>query len=305
TGEMYPVPPMATTQGLTEQYIGTWLAKTGRRKDIVLASKIAGPQRDPKRPGHIRNGGTSLDRKNLEQALHDSLRRLQTDYLDLYQLHWPDRSTVTFGQRSYPWKEEDTIPIEETLSVLDDFVRQGKVRHIGVSNETPWGVSRFLELSRSRSLPLIATIQNPYNLLNRVFEEGLSEFCRYEGLGLLAYSPLAMGVLTGKYDNGARPEKGRLTLYDRFTRYDARRARPGHGPLPPYDRFTRYDAPRTREAALAYNELAREYGLTPTQLALAWVNQQAFTSSNLIGATTLEQLRENIASADVQLSEEL
>lgn len=284
TAEMYPVPPMAATQGLTEQYIGTWLAKTGRRTDIVLASKIAGPQRDPKRPGHIRNGTTSLDRKNLEQALHDSLRRLQTDYLDLYQLHWPDRSTVTFGQRSYPWKEEDTVPIEETLAVLDDFVRQGKVRHIGVSNETPWGVARFLELARSRSLPLIATIQNPYNLLNRVFEEGLSEFCRYDSLGLLAYSPLAMGVLTGKYDHGARPEKGRLTLYERFTRYDA---------------------PRAREAALAYNELAREHGLTPTQLALAWVNQQVFTSSNLIGATTLEQLRENIASVDVQLSDEL
>ena len=140
--EMYPVPPKPETQGLTETYIGTWLARSKRRQDIVLASKVAGPVRDAKRPGHIRNGGTSLDRKNLEQALHDSLRRLQTDYLDLYQLHWPDRSTVTFGQRSYPWKEEDTIPIEETLSVLDDFVRQGKVRHIGVSNETPWGVSR-------------------------------------------------------------------------------------------------------------------------------------------------------------------
>ncbi|WP_394065552.1 NADP(H)-dependent aldo-keto reductase [Alcaligenes sp. WGS1538] len=284
TAEMYPVPPSAATQGLTEQYIGTWLARSGRRQDIVLASKVAGPQRDPKRPGHIRDGATSLDRKNLEQALHDSLRRLQTDYLDLYQLHWPDRSTVTFGQRSYPWKEEDTVPIEETLEVLQEFVRQGKVRHIGVSNETPWGVARFLELARHRSLPLIATIQNPYNLLNRVFEEGLSEFCHYDGLGLLAYSPLAMGVLTGKYDHGARPEKGRLTLYERFRRYDG---------------------PNAREAALAYNELARRHGLTPTQLALAWVNQQAFTSSNLIGATTLEQLRENIASVDVTLDHEL
>jgi len=283
--EMYPVPPKAETQGRTETYIGTWLARTGRRRDIVLTSKVAGPLRDAKRPGHIRDGKPFLDRKNLTAALHDSLKRLQTDYLDLYQLHWPDRTTATFGQLAYPWVKDDyTVPIEETLSVLQDFVREGKVRHIGVSNETPWGVSQFLKLSETRGLPRIASIQNPYSLLNRVYEIGLSEFTQFEQVSLLAYSPLGMGVLSGKYLGGARPEGARLTLFTRFTRYDG---------------------PEAESAARQYVELARDHGLVPAQMALAWVNSRPFVASNLIGATSMAQLQENIASAQVVLPAEV
>lgn len=284
TAEMYPVPPKPETQGRTETYIGTWLAKTKRRQDIVLASKAAGPVRDPKRPGHIRNGKTNLDRKNLTEALDASLKRLQTDYLDLYQLHWPDRTTSTFG-RDYPWIDDDyTVPVQETLEVLQDFVRAGKVRHIGVSNETPWGVAQFLKHSENQGLPRIATIQNPYSLLNRTYETGLSEFSHLEQVSLLAYSPLAMGVLSGKYLNGARPEGARLTLFTRFTRYSN---------------------PQTEAATEQYVKLARDHGLSPTHLALAWVNQQRSVASNLIGATTLEQLKENIDSVDVTLSDDI
>ena len=278
--EMYPVPPKPETQGLTETYIGTWLAKTGRRKDIVLASKVAGPVRDPKRPGHIRDGKTFLDRKNLTAALDASLKRLQTDYLDLYQLHWPDRTTSTFG-RPYPWvMDDDTVPIQETLAVLQDFVRAGKVRHIGVSNESPWGVAQFLKHAEAQGLPRIVSIQNPYSLLNRTYENGLSEFSHREDVGLLAYSPLAMGVLAGKYLDGARPEGARLTLYTRFTRYSNERA---------------------EAATRQYVQLARDHGLSPAQLALAWVNQRPFVASNLMGATTLDQLKENIDSVQVTL----
>lgn len=285
TAEMYPVPPKAETQGRTETYIGTWLARTGRRQDIVLASKVAGPVRDAKRPSHIRDGKTHLDRKNITQALHDSLRRLQTDYLDLYQLHWPDRTTMTFGRPFYPWADDaHTVAIAETLGVLQDFVREGKVRHIGVSNETPWGVSQFLKHADQDGLPRIAAIQNPYSLLNRHYEQGLSEFSRFEDVGLLAYSPLAMGMLSGKYLDGARPEGARLTRYERFTRYSN---------------------PQSEAATTEYCQLAREHGLTPTQLALGWVNAQPFVTSNLIGATTLQQLKENIGTADVSLSPEI
>lgn len=284
TAEMYPVPPQAETQGRTETYIGTWLAKTKRRNEIVLASKAAGPVRDAKRPSHIRDGKTFLDRKNLTAALDASLKRLQTDYLDLYQLHWPDRSTATFG-RGYPWiTDDETVSIQETLEVLQDFVRAGKVRQIGVSNETPWGVAQFLKHAEHDGLPRIATIQNPYNLLNRVYETGLSEFSHLEQVSLLAYSPLAMGMLCGKYLNGARPEGARLTLYTRFTRYSN---------------------PQSEAATEKYVKLAHDHGLSPTHLALAWVNQQPSVASNLIGATTLEQLKENIDSVDVTLSDEL
>ena len=285
TAEMYPVPPKPETQGLTETYIGTWLARSKRRHEIVLASKVAGPVRDAKRPGHIRDGKTFLDRKNLTEALDASLKRLQTDYLDLYQLHWPDRSTATFGKLAYPWvQDEHTVPIEETLEVLQDFVRAGKVRHVGVSNETPWGVAQFLRHAENRNLPRIASIQNPYSLLNRVFESGLSEFAHREDVGLLAYSPLAMGMLCGKYLDGARPAGARLTLYTRFTRYSN---------------------PQAEAATRAYVELARAHGIPPTHLALAWVNQRPFVTSNLIGATTLEQLKENIDSVDVALPAEV
>lgn len=285
TAEMYPVPPKPETQGRTETYIGTWLAKTGRRKDIVLASKVAGPTTDPKRPGHIRGGNTRLDRKNLTEALDASLKRLQTDYLDLYQLHWPDRTTTIFGRPAYPWRKDDyTVPIDETLDVLQDFVRAGKVRYVGVSNETPWGVAQYLKFAETKNLPRIVSIQNPYNLLNRLYENGLSEFSHLEGVGLLAYSPLAMGVLSGKYLNGARPAGARMTIFERFDRYSK---------------------PQVEPAVVEYVELARKHGLSPTALALAFVNQQPFVTSNLIGATNLDQLKEDIDSVEVELSQDV
>lgn len=193
--EMYPVPPKPETQGRTEQYIGTWLAQHRAQRDrIVLATKIAGPARQPHNPRHIRGEGNQFDRKNLTEALDGSLRRLQTDYVDLYQLHWPDRSTTTFGRPAYPWVDDAyTVPIEETLGVLADFVKAGKVRAIGVSNETPWGVAQFLRAAERLGLPRIVSIQNPYSLLNRTFENGLSEFSHRDGIGLLAYSTVQVG----------------------------------------------------------------------------------------------------------------
>jgi aryl-alcohol dehydrogenase-like predicted oxidoreductase len=284
TAEMYPVPPKADTQGSTERYIGSWLAKhPSAREKIVLATKIAGPARQPHNPRHIRGEQNQFDRANLTEALNGSLERLHTDYIDLYQLHWPDRSTMTFGRPTYPWIDDEyTVPIEETLSVLAEFVKAGKIRHIGVSNETPWGVSQFLRAAERLGLPRIVSIQNPYSLLNRTFETGLSEFSHRERIGLLAYSPLAFGWLSGKYERGARPAGARITLYERFQRYSK---------------------PQAIQATSAYVALARRYGLSPAQFALAFVNSRPFVTSNLIGATSLDQLRENIASIDVTLPE--
>lgn len=283
--EMYPVPPRPETQGLTERYIGTWLAQhPAAREKIVLATKIAGPARQPHNPRHIRGEGNQFDRKNLTEALDGSLKRLQTDYVDLYQLHWPDRSTMTFGRTVYPWIDDAyTVPIEETLEVLAGFVKAGKIRHIGVSNETPWGVAQFLRAAEKLGLPRIVSIQNPYSLLNRTFECGLSEFSHREGVGLLAYSPLAFGWLSGKYEGGARPEGARITLFERFARYSK---------------------PQSIAATSSYVALANELGLTPAQFALAFVNSRPFTTSNLIGATSIAQLKENIGSVDVRLSAE-
>jgi len=283
TAEMYPVPPRAETQGSTERYIGTWLAQhRSAREKIVLATKIAGPARQPHNPRHIRGEGNQFDRKNLEEALNDSLKRLQTDYVDLYQLHWPDRSTMTFGRPSYPWVDDAyTVPIEETLSVLGEFVKAGKVRHIGVSNETPWGVAQFLRVAEKLGLPRIVSIQNPYSLVNRTYEVGLSEYAHRDNIGLLAYSPLAFGWLSGKYEGGARPAGARISLYERFARYSK---------------------PQAVQATTRYVELAKRHGMTPAQFALAFVNSRPFVTSNLIGATSLEQLKENIASAEVTLS---
>jgi aryl-alcohol dehydrogenase-like predicted oxidoreductase len=286
TAEAYPVPPRPETQGRTEQYIGTWLAKpgnTGKRDKFLLATKAAGPARQKHNPTHIRGGKTQHDRKNLTLALEDSLRRLQTDYVDLYQLHWPDRTTNTFGQLSYQHVDnEETVEIAETLSVLADFVKAGKVRHIGVSNETPWGVAQFLKHAEIAGLPRIATIQNPYNLLNRSYESGLAEFSHREDLSLLAYSPLAFGVLSGKYLNGARPEGARLTLFERFVRYTS---------------------PLAQKATADYVALAGEHGLDPAQLATAFVLAQPFVTTSIIGATTLEQLRTNIESVSLKLDQ--
>jgi aryl-alcohol dehydrogenase-like predicted oxidoreductase len=283
TAEMYPVPPRAETQGSTERYIGTWLAQhRSAREKIVLATKIAGPARQPHNPRHIRGEGNQFDRKNLEEALNASLKRLQTDYVDLYQLHWPDRSTMTFGRPAYPWVDDAyTVPIEETLSVLGEFVKAGKVRHVGVSNETPWGVAQFLRAAEKLGLPRIVSIQNPYSLLNRTYEAGLSEYAHRDNIGLLAYSPLAFGWLSGKYEGGARPAGARISLFERFARYSK---------------------PQAIAATTRYVELAKRHGLSPAQFALAFVNSRPFVTSNLIGATSLDQLKENIASAEVKLS---
>jgi aryl-alcohol dehydrogenase-like predicted oxidoreductase len=284
--EMYPVPPRAETQGSTERYIGTWIARNrGAREKIVLATKIAGPARQPHNPRHIRGESNQFDRKNLTEALEGSLQRLQTDYVDLYQLHWPDRSTMTFGRPAYPWVDDAyTVPIEETLSVLAEFVKAGKIRHIGVSNETPWGVAQFLRAAEKLDLPRIVSIQNPYSLLNRTYEAGLSEYAHRDNIGLLAYSPLAFGWLSGKYEGGARPAGARISLFERFQRYSK---------------------PQALQATTRYVELAKQHGLSPAQFALAFVNSRPFVTSNLIGATSLEQLKENIASVEVKLSPEV
>ena len=286
TAEMYPVPPRAETQGSTERFIGTWLAKhRSAREKIVLATKIAGPARQPHNPRHIRGETNQFDRKNLTEALNDSLKRLQTDYVDLYQLHWPDRNTMTFGRPAYPWVDDEyTVPIDETLSVLADFVKAGKVRHVGVSNETPWGVAQFLRASEKLGLPRIVSIQNPYSLLNRTYEVGLSEYAHRDNIGLLAYSPLAFGWLSGKYEGGARPAGARISLFERFQRYSK---------------------PQAIQATTRYVELAKRHRMSPAQLALAFVNSRPFVTSNLIGATSLDQLKENIASVDVKLSQDV
>jgi len=285
TAEMYPVPPKAETQGLTEAYIGTWLAKSGQRDRIVLATKAAGPASDPKRPSHLRSGKVRHDRQNLTEALEDSLRRLRTDHVDLYQLHWPDRTVNIFGMTSYPWVDDAyTVPIQETLEVLADFVKSGKVRFIGVSNETPWGVGQFLHIAEQTGLPRIASIQNAYNLLNRTFEIGLSEFSHREQVGLLAYSPMAFGVLSGKYVGGVLPPGSRLAEFGRFNRYSSNAV-----------------AVATEE----YVKLARAHGLDPAQVAIRFTLDQKFVTSSIIGATNLEQLRADIEAADLVLPPEV
>ncbi|HEC18651.1 MAG TPA: NADP(H)-dependent aldo-keto reductase [Gammaproteobacteria bacterium] len=281
TAEMYPVPPRAETYTLTEQYLGRWLKKRGRRDDIVLASKVASRA---DWLDYIRDGHICLDRKNIEQALHGSLERLQTDYLDLYQLHWPDRNTNFFGELGYRHSPGPSVPIEETLRVLGDLVAVGKVRYVGLSNETPWGVMEFLRLAEECGLPRMVSIQNPYSLLNRTFEVGLAEIAHREDCGLLAYSPLGFGVLSGKYLHGQRPANARITLFERFSRYSNAQA---------------------EEATEAYVALAREHGLDPAQMALAYVNSRPFVTSNIIGATSLAQLQSNLASAELALTEEM
>ncbi|EIY9461592.1 NADP(H)-dependent aldo-keto reductase [Vibrio vulnificus] len=280
TAEMYPVPPKAQSQGLTEQFIGNWLSKSGKREKVLIATKIAGPRNVP----YIRDN-MSLNRRHIHTAIDDSLTRLQTDYVDLYQLHWPQRQTNCFGQLNYPYPDtQEEVTLIETLEALNELVKAGKVRYIGVSNETPWGVMTLLRLAEKHDLPRIVSIQNPYNLLNRSFEVGLSEISHYEGVQLLAYSPMAFGTLSGKYLDGARPTGARCTLFERFQRY-----------------FT----PQGLEATNAYVSLARDYGLDPAQMALAFVNQRPFVASNIIGATTLDQLKANIESLNVKLEDEV
>ena len=280
TAELYPVPPRAETQGRTESYIGSWLADRGCRDKVIIASKVVGPG---DWVSYFRNG-PRLDRTNITAAVEASLQRLKTDVIDIYQLHWPDRNTNFFGQLGYqPNSDEDTIPILETLRVLDDLVRDGKIRHIGVSNETPWGVAQYLKTADDSDLPRIVSIQNPYSLLNRSFEVGLAEFSHREDVGLLAYSPLGFGVLSGKYLR-SKPENARLTLFENYNRYSN---------------------PQAVKATEAYVALAMEHQLDPAQMALAYVTSRPFTTSNIIGATTLEQLATNIDSINLTLSDEV
>ncbi len=282
TAELYAIPPRAETQGATERIIGEWLKKRSDRDKLVIATKAAGPGQSW--VGHIR-GGPRLDRKHIRQAIDDSLRRLQTDYIDLYQVHWPERKTNFFGQLGYmPEDDADAVPIAETLAALSEAVDAGKIRHIGISNETPWGMMQYLCLAEQQGLPRIVSIQNPYSLLNRSFEVGLAEMAMREKVGLLAYSPLAFGVLSGKYLHGARPPGARLTLFPDYTRYSTEQG---------------------IAATLEYVKLARRAGLSPAQMALAFVNSRPFLTSTIIGATSMSQLKANVTSIDLELDQAL
>ncbi|AKH67788.1 putative oxidoreductase, aryl-alcohol dehydrogenase like protein [Spongiibacter sp. IMCC21906] len=280
TAEMYPVPPIAKTQGRTEEYIGQWFQQSGKRQDIVLATKASGPGHK-----HIRDA-SGLGRDGILRAFEGSLERLKTDYVDLYQIHWPNRSTNFFGKLGYQHSDsrEAETEIHEILRTLAELVQQGQVRTVGISNETPWGMLSYLRLADKYNLPRVASIQNPYNLLNRSFEVGLAEMAIREQAGLLAYSPLAFGVLSGKYRNNQRPEGARITLFERFQRYAK---------------------PEAVAATEQYCQLAEKHGLDPAQMALAFINQQPFVTSNIIGATTMAQLKSNIDSADLVLSDEV
>ena len=280
TAEIYPVPPCAETQGLTESHVGTWL-KHQQRDKLIVATKIAGPSRGF---AWIRNG-PRVNREHLETAINNSLQRLQTDYVDLYQIHWPDRYVPMFGASSYEINQEHYAePIMNQLEALAELVKAGKVRHIGLSNETPWGVSEFVRCAEKSGLPKIISVQNAYHLMNRSFESGLAEVCRHAKVGLLAYSPLAFGHLSGKYINEPNT-KGRITLF------------PGFG--------QRYAKPNVPAASKEYERIAQEFSLNPAQMALAFARTRWFTSSVILGATSLKQLKGNLESAEILLSDEV
>lgn len=280
TAEMYPIAAREATLGLTEKYIGSWLKKTGKRDDLIIATKIAGPNRGME---YIRQP-LDFSKKAIHEAVNQSLKNLQTDYIDLYQMHWPERIMNMFGQRGITTLDEKWQPnFKEVLDVYDGLIKEGKIRQIGVSNENPYGLMKFLNESEKHNLPRIATIQNPYSLLNRLFEVGLSEIAMREQVGLMAYSPLAFSFLSGKHLNGTL-SNSRLGLFPQFTRYSS---------------------DNCKNATVLYNEVARAHGLTLTQLALAFVNQQKFVMATIIGATTIEQLKENIAAFEVVLTPDI
>ncbi len=276
TAEMYAIPPKEETQGRTEEIIGSWLAKRNDRKDIIVATKVAGPGME-----YLR-GGSRLNKKHISQAIDQSLSRLQTDYIDLYQVHWPERKSNYFGRLGYEYTDDMGVSIEETLEAMTDLVKSGKVRYIGISNETPWGTNQYLQLAREKKLERIVSIQNPYSLLNRIYEVGLAEISQHENVGLLAYSPLGFGQLTGKYIKKT-DKNSRLGLFG--------------------DWFTRYSNNECIESVKAYAKIAEKHNLSLTHLALAFVNSQPFVTSNIIGATTMEQLKENIESVNIELGE--
>ncbi|QQN38346.1 NADP(H)-dependent aldo-keto reductase [Acinetobacter sp. CS-2] len=285
TAEMYPVPPKPETQGATETILGNWIAQRGQRDQLFIASKIAGPSQGG---SHIRDGQTRFTAAEISSAIDGSLKRLQSDYIDLYQLHWPQRPTNFFGKLGYgnteAHNQQQVTALEETLSALSDEIKKGRIRYIGLSNETPWGTLKFLHLAEKLGLKKFVSVQNPYSLLNRTYEIGMSEIAHYENVGLLAYSPLAFGYLTGKFRHGARPANARVSLFSRFSRYSN---------------------PESEWATEQYAQLAERHGLTPTQLALAFIKQQFFVTSTIIGATNLDQLKENIQAFDIDLSAEV
>jgi len=281
TAELYSVPPTAESYGKTEVIIGNWFEKRKNRNKIILASKIAGPGLD-----WIRDGKKSYNEKHLAEAIDGSLKRLKTDYIDLYQLHWPERSTNTFGRREYTINknEGDWNDFENILQALQKFIKSGKIRHIGLSNETPYGLSKYLELSKHKNLPRMMSVQNPYSLVNRTYEIGMSEISIREKCGLLVYYPLASGALSGKYRDGQMPKNARITLFKGWERMIN---------------------PLAMKAYDEYFKLAKEANITMVQLAQAFVNSRPFVTSNIIGATTMDQLKENIGSINIELTEEI
>ena len=282
TAEMYPVAPKEDTYGRTEEIIGNWMASRGTRDKVVVATKIVGP--NAKRFPYIRGGETRFNRTHITAAVDTSLKRLKTDYIDLYQLHWPDRATNDFGSLAYTHEDgAEETPIEETLEALAEVVKAGKVRHVGLSNENPWGAMRFVTAAEQGKGPRMVSVQNPYSLLNRSFETRMAEVAIRENVGLLAYAPLAAGTLTGKYLNDQWPEGARRTLWPDNTRYQGAQA----------------DA-----ATAAYVQLAKDHGLDPAELALAFVLSRPFLTAAIIGATGMPQLKTNIGAAKVTLNEE-
>ena len=281
TAELYSVPPTSESYGKTEIMIGNWFEKRKNRKKIILASKVAGPGCD-----WIRDGKNNFNEKNIGEAINGSLKRLKTDYIDLYQLHWPERSTNCFGRREFTLREneKDWNDFESILNALEKFIKSGKIRYIGMSNETPYGLSKYLELSKNKNLPRMMSVQNPYSLVNRTYEIGMSEISIREKCGLLVYYPLAAGALSGKYRNNQMPKNSRMALFKGWERMIN---------------------PLAMKAYDEYYKLAKENNLTMVQLAQAFVNSRPFVTSNIIGATTMDQLKENIDSIKVELSDEM
>ncbi len=280
TAELYAVPPKAETYGYTETIIGNWFEKTKKRKDVILASKVGGPSRK-----YMRNGENSFTGKNLEDALHGSLKRLKTDYIDLYQLHWPERNVNNFGRLGYEHKENDWNKFEDVLENLKKFIEEGKIRYVGLSNETPWGVMNYLQLAKDKDLPRMMSIQNPYSLLNRSYEVGLAEVSIRENIGCLSYSPLASGYLTGKYRNKQFPKGSRMER--------------------DFDFWTRYRKPNMEEAVEDYYKISQKFDLDMSQMSIKFCEVQDFMTSVIIGATTMEQLKTNVESVKVILDSEV
>jgi aryl-alcohol dehydrogenase-like predicted oxidoreductase len=280
TAELYAVPPRKETYGDTEEIIGKWFEKTKKRKEVILATKVAGPARD-----YLRNGENSFTGPNLESALNNSLKRLKTDYIDLYQLHWPERNVNNFGRLGYVHKENSWNQFEDVLGELDKYIKAGKIRYVGLSNETPWGTLNFLQLSKDKNLPRMMSIQNPYNLLNRTYEVGLAEVSIREQVGCLAYSPLASGYLTGKYRNKNFPKGSRMQR--------------------DWDFWTRYRKPNTEAAVELYFKICEKHNLNMTQMSIKFCEIQEFMTSVIIGATTMEQLKSDIESVNVNLTNDV